>query len=140
MSLPILYRAIVSYDVGKEAAIDLTEKGWLLRPELMRASAFTLVPIESPSILPTVSVSLEPLKDGTPRRLVYFSRLFGTVGIIGSTHTDTPLARVYCLGWQATVGGRNVKALNWIYPSGAIVAADEPPFTEGLIAALAAKN
>ncbi len=36
--------------------------------------------------------------------------------------------KMLCIGWQDNIGGRNVKALNWVYPNGFIELAEEPEF------------
>lgn len=125
MSLPIEYKAILRHSDG-ETEIDLSEKFWRERAEMKTLRMFTLKPTKAGS-LPMLSVDLSPLPGGEPRRLIYFSRVFGD-----SVHGDR--FRFYCLGWQATVEGRSVQSKSWVYPGGAVVAADEPPFIDELLA------
>lgn len=130
MSLPIEYKLVVRH-AGGEAVIDLTEAGWLNREELKSATSLTLIPPDEVE-LPVVSVSLAPLPDGTEKRYICFSRVFGRMAVDGSG--SIPLFRLYCLGWQATIAGRVVKAMNWIYPNGgSVVMSDEPPFVDQLL-------
>ncbi len=87
---------------------------WLLehRERLDRADIISLIPKEGVS-LPPLTVLLEK-----GQRWVYFKRTYKI--------TEGPSIALFCLGWQATVEGKNVKSLNWIYPDGYIEAVEEP--------------
>lgn len=133
--LPIEYTAVIQDAHGKEAVIDLETPGWLVSQEVRDAVTFTLQP-KADADLPVVSVHLPAFADGTPRRLIYFSRLYGQVKTNSTERISTehePLFRLYCIGWEATIGGRALKAVNWIYPGGSVVAADEPPYVNEMI-------
>lgn len=128
--LPIDYSAVVLGENDTETVIDLQERGWISRPELIGAKMFTLRPKQGIS-LPTVTVDLSPIGE-IRRRLVYFSRVFGDVN--ARTQENSDFFRIYCLGWAATIEGKSVSSKSWIYPSGAIVSgADEPPFVDDLM-------
>lgn len=129
MALPIEYKAILTHANG-ETEIELTEPGWLGREEMRTLRAFALKP--SVAHLPAAVVNLDPLADGTPRRLVYFSRVVGKLNAATSEREDR--FRLYCIGWQATIEGRNVRSLVWIYPNGSVIASEEPMFVEAMLA------
>ena len=94
-----------------------TAKGWVERyqAELASAERLSLVPCAGVA-LPVVTVRL-----GEGRRWVLFSRVFGQI------NTGRQI-RLYCLGWQSTVKGENVKSLLWVYPGGTVESAEEPSF------------
>lgn len=108
MDIPLEYRAILRH-AGGETEIDLSEPGWRTRPEMDSLVGFTLKPVGA---LPPVAVDLAPLADGAPRRLIYFSRVVGRFNVETG---DDRKKRLYCVGWQATVAGRNVQSKLWIY-------------------------
>jgi hypothetical protein len=136
MGLPIEYRAVLVHE-GGETEISLSEKDWLKRAEMQTLRQFSLKPAPE-SKMPVVIVDLTPLPDGTPRRLVWFRRVFKRLNL--GTGQNSPLFQLYCVGWQATVGGRNVRSLMWIYPTGTIVAGPEtPPYVSELYAASASE-
>jgi hypothetical protein len=135
-SLPIEYRAVVQDARGKEVEIDLDATGWLTIPEVASARTFTLKPKDDVDALPIISVHLAPLPDGKPKKLVYFSRVFGQVETSAEqivSEAQFPLFRLYCIGWEAEIGGRVLRSVSWIYPGGSIVQADEPPYVNDLI-------
>ncbi len=128
----ILYDAVVSYKNRTESRINLeNDKGWMGSVDWSDATMFTLNPIDGAN-LPVVSVCLD---GDAPRRVVFFSRVLGRMMNDGSELVLKELARLYCVGWQSTIEGKNVKCLNWIYPTGAVICADEPPFVNELIEA-----
>jgi len=49
-----------------------------------------------------------------------FTRIFHVAGI---------RQRFYAIGWQKTVRGLNVKAINWIHPDGLVEMAEMPNLT-----------
>lgn len=87
------------------------EKGWLEvhREQLDSASMIGLILNDKDYII--------KLKPG--QRWVYFKRTFK------KTESGFSMG-IYCIGWQETVEGRNVKSLLWIYPDGSIEVGDEP--------------
>lgn len=103
------------YNGEMETIILGEEKDWLEkhRFRLHKADLIELGPKKGKS-LPSVQVHLRP-----GRRWVCFSRVFKDTG-------SSRQVRLYCIGWQETVNGKNVKFLNWIYPGGAVEVADEP--------------
>lgn len=97
-------------------------KGWVdrFRNELDHANKISLIPNEAGEGLPVVCIDLEG-----DRRWVIFSRVCGTVN---QATGEEKRMRLYCIGWQRTVNGENVKSLTWIYPNGAIENSKEPTF------------
>jgi len=130
---PIQYSAVLRFTDGKEVLQDLEEKGWLAKHELSCLQTFTLISKSAESGLPVVSVDLSPVAEGTEKRLVYFSRVLGKIATDESGEALVPLVRLYCVGWQATIGGVNVKSLAWVYPTGAVVVAEEPLWADELL-------
>lgn len=123
----------IEYDVVIE-----TEKGAIVvdwggspnwadryRVQLDGAKAIALVP-KGPESLPVVRIEL-----GLGKRWVIFSRVAGRVS--GGLDTSGVL-RLYCVGWQATIKGVNVKSLIWIYPDGVIENANEPSMLQPYLA------
>jgi len=101
---------------GKVETVNLGgEKGWLEehRSRLDQADLIGLEPKKTKR-LPAIRVHLKP-----GRRWIYFSRVFQEI----NSHRRI---RLYCIGWQETVNGKNVKTLNWIYPNGAVEVGEEP--------------
>lgn len=124
----------IEYDVvienGQDDAIVINwgqTPGWVkqYRDHLDSARAIGLVP-KGPGKLPVIRVELGPGK-----RWVIFSRVAGRV--LGGMNTDG-LIRVYCIGWQSTVKGSNVKSLTWVYPAGVIENAEEPSMLDMFLA------
>jgi hypothetical protein len=139
VNVPIQYHAVLIHG-GGETAIELTERGWRARPEMETLKGFRLFPIYGCENLPSVYVDLAPLPDGTPKRLIYFSRAFGQLSgqqildaATGQPLPAGPLLRLYCVGWQASLEGQNVQSKLWIYPNGLVVAAEEPPFVQEIM-------
>jgi hypothetical protein len=132
--LPIEYGAVVMARDGHEGHVDLEEDGWLDRADVRDCLVFSLRP--KPGVrLPVVSVEVGPGKE-----LVYFSRVFGTVGFgaPGEETDGTDLFRLYCIGWRmhfpnAAPTQPPVQALLWVYPSGSVVSANEPPYVDELM-------
>lgn len=113
--------------------IDLEfDRGWMGRIAGLELSKFQLI-ARPESNLPTIEIDLRPLPSGEKKRLIYFSRVVGTVSPDESGKLNE-VARLYAVGWQATVNGVAIKNILWVYPSGSIVAADEPPYIDQLIA------
>lgn len=115
---PIEYNLLIESKQG-QAVVELgQEQEWLdkYRHLLDTATRLSLLPRNDG--LPLVSVSL----DGT-KRWIYFSR------VVGRMNTEERI-RLYAIGWQDTINGKNVKSLLWIYPNGLVECADEPSFEE----------
>ena len=90
--------------------------GWMEsnKEYLERATHISLVPKNGIVNMPTVVVKL----DGT-KRWVAFSRIYRQA-------SSSLSVRLYTIGWQDTISGKNVKSLNWIYPDGTVELAEEP--------------
>lgn len=138
--LPVEMYAVIKQHDGHEGTIDLEQSGWQTRDDVRSAEVFSLVPKPefTEQNLPTIVVHLGNLPDGTKKQLVYFSRVFGNISTSAVVGMSAPedqhdLFRLYCLGWKAVVGGREVEVRMWAYPGGSVVAADEPPFIQQLI-------
>lgn len=101
--------------------------GWAdtYRAELDGAGAIALIPKDDEQ-MPIIRTSLTG-----DRRWVMFSRVAGRIA--GGQNTGG-LLRIYCIGWQRTVRGENVKALTWVYPGGVIESADEPTMLDIFLA------
>ena len=130
MSVPRILYDIVVEPLGDrpEIVIDWGETpGWIdtYRDELDGARAIALIPKDGEQ-MPVVRISLTG-----DRRWVVFSRVAGRIA--GGQKTEG-LLRIYCIGWQRTVRGENVKALTWVYPMGAIESADEPTMLDAFLA------
>ena len=119
-SNPIEYKLIIESPQG-QVTVDLgNEPGWLEhhRQLLKTASRISLLPRHSG--LPFVCVAL-----GGTRRWIYFSRVCGSLNV-----PNPKQIRLYAVGWQDTVGGKNVKSILWVYPDGSVECGDEPSFVE----------
>ncbi len=102
--------------------IDLgNDEGWIkkYREELDAAERISLVSKDSKEQGSVITISL----DGD-KRWVFFSRVCGRIS--GGTGKQI---RLYCIGWQRTVAGENVKSLTWVYPNGVIENNVDPAFT-----------
>lgn len=109
---------------GRTITIDWgNEPGWVerYRAELESASRISLIPKRAGGNLPPVAVTL-----GDGRRWVVFSQVVGQVN-------GPRQARVYAIGWQGTIGGRNIKALVWVYPDGHISLGETPEPLKALL-------
>lgn len=84
------------------------------RDDLNNAHRISLIPKKIGGHLPIVTVAM-----GEGRRWIVFSRVFGRMG-------QEARIRLYAIGWQATVKGRNVRSINWIYPNGTVENAIDP--------------
>ena len=117
--LEFLYNVAIEGDFPSVLIDWGNDKGWAdrEREKLDSARRLTLIPKDANPALPIVSVDL-----AGDRRWILFSRVYGELNV-GSGGQKR--VRVYCLGWQSTVGGENVKLINWIYPNGVVEAADE---------------
>jgi hypothetical protein len=133
MTVPIGYDVVIERaDENRSVVIPWGDApNWIeeYREDLERATGIAYIPKEGVH-LPVVRIEL-----GGDRRWVLFSRVAGTI-------SSTPSAelRVYCIGWQRTVEGHNVKALTWVYPSGAIESADEPTMIGAFLRELATRE
>lgn len=88
------------------------------KEQLEGASRISLVSKEGME-MPFVTVALDEDK-----RWIFFSRVHGTIS--GGSGIEI---RLYCIGWQTTVQGTNVKSLTWIYPNGVTENGPAPMFT-----------
>jgi hypothetical protein len=117
---PIDYAILFNCD-GEDVAIDWgNDPQWAEKYKNVLATAgrVWLIPkkgTETP--LPPMSVSLEGGK-----RWIVFSKVIGQIG----SSTKGKQIRIYAIGWQATVGGRNVKSISWVYPDGGVEMSDDP--------------
>lgn len=110
---------------GNSLVIDWgNDKNWArrYRAQLDGAERISLIQKTPPTPLPVVTVAL-----GDGRRWIVFSRVFGKID-------GGQQVRLYCIGWQRTVKGVNVKSLTWVYPNGAIENADMPTFADRFLA------
>lgn len=121
---PILYNIAVEGKAGNILIDWGNSPGWLKRhaEELAQAEYLSLLPKSADSPLPVLVVKLEQR-----RRWILFSRVYGTIPGVRQV-------RLYCLGWQNTVGGENVKSLLWVYPGGAVECAEEPSWVGEVLA------
>ena len=96
------------------------EKGWLEthRQLLNRAERISLIPKQAG--MPVVTVRLD-----RDKRWVIFSRVYGRI--------PGGQVRLYCIGWQATVRGVNVKSLLWVYPNGSVECSEVPSYWKKLL-------
>lgn len=109
----------MEYDVvfeagGKSLRIDWgNSPGWKDKYAdfIGKAERISLVPKQKGRVVTVVL-------DGNKRWIV-FSRVFGQAG---SSRT----VRLHCIGWQVTVGGRNVQSKTWVYPDGTIENSPDP--------------
>lgn len=92
-----------------------------LQDQLESAQRISLIPKTSNG-LPVVTVEL-----GEDKRWVVFSRVVGRLG--------GKRIRLYCIGWQMTVGTKNIKSLQWVYPNGVIESADRPNYADLMLEA-----
>ena len=77
---------------------------------LTRPYTFYLVP-QKPG-LPKVSVKIDSTK-----RFIYFRRTNKKVSMIGNSFRGEQfVSRMYCIGWQDTIEGKNIKNLIWVNP------------------------
>jgi len=113
------------YNVAIESPVGQTLVQWGADPNWMEinrellatAHTLSLIPKDGQA-LPVVSVRVD-----ADRRWILFSRVYGRV-------TGPGQVRLYAIGWQSTVRGVNVKAIQWVYPTGAIESADDPTYWE----------
>lgn len=112
----IEYNLIIEGKTG-QAVVELgQEQGWLERYRHLLDTATRLSLSPRTNGLPFVSVSLDSTK-----RWIYFSRVYGEMN-------SPKRIRLYAIGWQDTVNGKNVKCILWVYPDGAVECAEEPNF------------
>lgn len=70
------------------------------------------------SAFPFKQPVIQKLQDG--QRAILFIRHKKSIGKDGTTHE-----RIYAIGWQATIKGKNVKHISFIYPDGRIIGGEE---------------
>jgi hypothetical protein len=114
MSLSVQYRLSGQCNDGQAFSFSLEEQGWLdkYKRQLDNAKILEFIPLEEG--LPPIVV---PLVNG--RHFIYVSRVFGMQGA-------GILIRLYGFGWQATIDGKNVKQIIWVYPNGGVEISEEP--------------
>ena len=111
----IQYNLLIQSPLG-QAVVELgKEQGWLERYRHLLDTATRLSLSPRHNGLPFVSVSLNG------KRWIYFSRVVGKMNSVGRV-------RLYAIGWQETINGKNTKCLLWVYPDGSVECADEPNF------------
>ena len=118
-SNPIQYNLLIQSPLGQAEVALGQEAGWIdtYRHLLDTATRLSLLPHDG---LPFVSVSLEG------KRWIYFSRVYGKMN-------SPERIRLYAIGWQDTVNGKNVKCILWVYPDGSVECAEEPSLIKGSI-------
>lgn len=108
------YNLQIESDQG-QAIVQLgQEQGWLMKYRHLLDTATRLSLLPRRNGLPFVSVKL-----GGTKRWIYFSRVYGKMN-------SPEQVRLYVIGWQDTISGKNVKSLLWIYPNGIVECAEEP--------------
>jgi len=110
------YKWVAEYDNGK--IVQQGEVGFkkvLEKDKEGKVRQFALL-ANNPLLHKNVLINLN--KD---KRLIYFERTVGSL----SGEFDPFL--VYLVGYQMTVGGKNIKVINYIYPNGHIETTDEEP-------------
>lgn len=115
----ILYNIAVESPNGQRLIQWGDERGWMDRDLLNSATRISLIPKQGG--MPIVTVRL-----GGDKRWVLFSRVYGRI--------PGGQVRLYCIGWQATVKGVNVKSLLWVYPTGSVECAELPSYWKELVA------
>jgi len=121
MSLPINYMLRCQSHVGEVCQFSLEEEGWLKRYKKQLDNAVTMEFIPTDRNLPPIVLPL-----GNGRRFIYVSRVFGINGV-------GAFLRLYAFGWQATVDGKNVKHMIWVYPNGSVEVSEEPIMVEQIL-------
>lgn len=80
------------------------------RTRLITFRVYATNQIEDPAKKPILTLELKP-----EYRLIWrkrrLQRLFGT----------TPFMTIYLVGWQATIGGKNVQSILYMYPDGTLI-------------------
>lgn len=111
------YNVAIESPLGQELIHWGNDPNWMeINKELLAtAHTLSLIPKEGEA-LPVVSVHLD-----ADKRWILFTRVFGNI-------TGGQYVRLYAIGWQSTVRGVNVKAIQWVYPTGAVESADEPSY------------
>ena len=110
-----MHEVIVKNGLG-EVKFNLDDSGWLKRyRDYLHNGRITVINDEGPNF----SVNTRG------HRWVMFYRKFHR---FNDPEGHNGEVRLLCVGWQSTIGGKNVKALNWIYPNGTIEASEEPEF------------
>ncbi len=108
----IEYNLLIHSPKGQAEVALGQEQGWLERYRHLLDTA-TRLSLSPRNGLPFVSVALEG------KRWIYFSRVYGEMN-------SAKRIRLYAIGWQDTVNGKNVKCILWVYPDGAVECAKEP--------------
>ncbi|MCL6612730.1 MAG: hypothetical protein K6T66_14435 [Peptococcaceae bacterium] len=114
MSLPMEYQLRLQSNDGRVIQFSLDDQGWQTKYREALDNARLIEFIPTNDNLPPVVLPL-----GNGRRFICVSRVFGSPGM-------GAMFRLYGFGWQATVAGRNVKHIIWIYPGGSVEVAEEP--------------
>ena len=111
--LEIQYNLLIQSPTGQAEVALGQEQGWLERYRHLLDTATRLSLSPRTNGLPFVSVALEG------KRWIYFSRVYGEMN-------SPKRIRLYAIGWQDTVNGKNVKCILWVYPDGTVECAEEP--------------
>ena len=109
----IEYNLIIESPLGQAVVALGQEAGWIDTYGHLLGTATRLSLSPRTNGLPFVSVALEG------KRWIYFSRVYGEMN-------SPKRIRLYAIGWQDTVNGKNVKCILWVYPNGAVECAEEP--------------
>lgn len=114
------YNLLVESEGYENQMINLgNEKNWIgkNRALLDNASRISLVPKKQyENSMPITIVELD-----NDKHWVFFTKVAGSV----MSGASNPI-RVYCIGWQMNINGKNVKSLTWIYPGGIVENSEEP--------------
>lgn len=109
----IEYNLVIKSPLGQAEVALGQETGWTNTHRHLLDTAIRLSLSPRNDGLPFVSVALEG------KRWIYFSRVYGEINSLKRV-------RLYAIGWQDTVNGKNVKCILWVYPDGSIECAEEP--------------
>lgn len=118
---PILYDIVVSAGSVRLVIDWESERGWAKKYGQALAAAEWIALRPRPGAgLPPVLVAL-----GAGRRWIITTRVYRESG---------RGVRVYGIGWQTTVGGRNIKSILWTYTDGSVELSESPGHVRGGIA------
>ena len=114
------YNLLIESEDYPNQMIDLgNEKGWIKKHEVLldNADRISLIPKDQfTGKMPIISVELDNTK-----RWVFFTKVAGPL-----MDASKDSVRVYCIGWQMNVDGKNIKSLTWVYPSGIVENSEKP--------------
>ena len=110
----IEYNLLIESTQGQAEVALGREAGWIDAYRHLLDTATRLILSPRVNGLPFVSVFLDNTK-----RWIYFSRVYGEIN-------SAKRVRLYAIGWQDTVNGKNVRCILWVYPDGSVELAEEP--------------